>query len=394
MKLLYGLTHPIQYQSPMLRHLVVEGVEVEVLYARGETRFFDKEFGREVCWDVPLLEGYPHTVLNESAPSGTARELQQRYLAQILDAARTRKPDALWIHGWSDPYALAFWKAAAVLRRPLLLRGDTCLCSVEGGRLRRLAHRLYYGARFRRVAAFLAIGKQNRHLYESYGVPRERIFDMPYAVDNVFFQQRIHEARHMRGTLRSRLAVEPGRPLVLFAGKLIDLKGVPVFLEALRLLMSAWPENAPRPCLLLAGEGERRAVLEARAESSIPGCTRFLGFQNQSELPALYDLCDVFVLPSNREAFGLVVNEAMNAGRPVIASDRVGCWPDLVRPGVNGAVFPAGDARALAEALRPFLLDASLRERAGRASLEIINRWSFEEDLAGLRAALEFVRGR
>lgn len=394
MKLLYGLTHPIQYQSPMLRHLVAGGVDVEVLYARGETRFFDKEFGREVCWDVPLLEGYPHTVLNESAPSGSGRELRQLHLAQILKAARARNPGALWIHGWSDPYALAFWKAAAVLRKPLLLRGDTCLCSVEGGRLRRLAHRLYYGARFRRVAAFLAIGKQNRRLYEGYGVPRKRIFDMPYAVDNAFFQQRIHEARRMREALRYRLGLESGRTLVLFAGKLIDLKGVPVLLEALRLLMETWPADAPRPCLLLAGDGERRPALETQAESGIPGCTRFLGFQNQSELPALYDLCDVFVLPSNREAFGLVVNEAMNAGKPVIASDRVGCWPDLVRPGVNGAVFPAGDARMLAEVLRPFLLDASLRERAGRASLEIINRWSFEEDLAGIQAALEFARGR
>jgi glycosyltransferase involved in cell wall biosynthesis len=115
---------------------------------------------------------------------------------------------------------------------------------------------------------------------------------------------------------------------------------------------------------------------------------RFLGFQNQSELPALYDLCDVFVLPSNREAFGLVVNEAMNAGKPVIASDQVGCWPDLVRPGINGAVFPAGDAAALAAALRPFLLDPALRERAGQASLDLINRWSFAEDLVGLRRAL------
>jgi len=177
--------------------------------------------------------------------------------------------------------------------------------------------------------------------------------------------------------------------VILFCGKLIGKKDAATLIRAMGLLTADVQAR-----LLVVGDGELRPALEKLTDELLPGRARFAGFKNQSELPALYDLCDVFVIPSTYEPFGLVVNEVMNAGRPVIASDRVGCWPDLVRPGVNGAVFPAGDARALAEVLRPFLLDASLRESAGRASLEIINRWSFEEDLAGIQAALEFVRGR
>lgn len=373
----------------MIRHLVANGVDLDVVYARAESRFYDPEFGRELVWDVPLLEGYRHTALNSQMPAGSPRQLRRLFRAQVLEQVRRLNPGALWIHGWSDPYALAFWDAAARLGKPLLLRGDTCLDSVAGGRLRHLLHRCYYSYRFRRVAVCLAIGTQNRRLYETYGVPRERIFDMPYAVDNAFFQQRVAEARPQREALRSRLGLEPGSPLVLFCGKLIGLKGVGLLLEAMQRLRTTWGADRPQPQVLLAGDGELRAELEAWCQRYLPGCVHFLGFQNQSELPALYDLADVFVLPSNKEAFGLVVNEAMNAGKPVLASDRVGCWPDLVHPGVNGDVFPAGDAAALAAALRPFLLDPALRARAGQASLEIINRWSFAEDLVGLQNALK-----
>jgi glycosyltransferase involved in cell wall biosynthesis len=388
MKILYGLTHPIQYQSPMIRHLVAAGVDLEVVYGRVETRFFDVEFGREVAWDIPLLEGYRHTALNQQQPEGLPQQLRRQFREQLLALERRINPQVLWIHGWSDPYARAFWDVAAQTGKPLLLRGDTCLTSVAGGWGRRLLHQLYYTYRFRHVAACLAIGAQNRQLYEKYGVPKERIFDMPYAVDNAFFQKRVAAAWPGREALRQRLGLEPGRPVVLFCGKLIALKGVDTLLEAVRRLRESADPGLPRPQVLLAGEGELRGELETWGRQHLAGDAHFLGFQNQSELPALYDLADVFVLPSNKEAYGLVVNEAMNAGKPVIASDQVGCWPDLVHPGVNGAVFPAGNAVALAEALRPYLLDPVLRERAGQASLEIINRWSFAEDLMGLRQAL------
>jgi glycosyltransferase involved in cell wall biosynthesis len=115
---------------------------------------------------------------------------------------------------------------------------------------------------------------------------------------------------------------------------------------------------------------------------------RVLGFKNQTELPALYDLCDLFVLPSSYEPWGLVVNEVMNVGRPVIVSDRVGCWPDLVKSEVNGGIFPAGDAQALAGVMATVLADRERMLRMGEASRSLIGKWSFDEDLAGIRTAL------
>ena len=116
-----------------------------------------------------------------------------------------------------------------------------------------------------------------------------------------------------------------------------------------------------------------------------------MGFRNQSELPALYDLCDVFALPSRFEPWGLVVNEAMNAGRPVIVSDRVGAAADLVEDGVNGFVYPSGDLGALASRLYEIFESPALRARMGERCLERITSWDFEADRRGLVEALSAV---
>ncbi|MBM3525257.1 MAG: glycosyltransferase family 4 protein, partial [Alphaproteobacteria bacterium] len=130
------------------------------------------------------------------------------------------------------------------------------------------------------------------------------------------------------------------------------------------------------------------AALEARAAELAPGAMKVLGFVPQSQLPAAYDLCDASVLPSGQEAWGLVVNEVMCAARAVIASDSIGCAPDLVRSGENGAVFRTDDIDDMARALREVVGDPGRLAAMGRRSLEIIDGWSFAEDIAGLRAAL------
>jgi glycosyltransferase involved in cell wall biosynthesis len=104
-------------------------------------------------------------------------------------------------------------------------------------------------------------------------------------------------------------------------------------------------------------------------------------------------LCDVFVFPSAKEQWGLVVNEAMNAAKPVVVSDRVGCAPDLVRDGVNGFVFPVGDIGALAERLRRLTEDPELARRMGEEGLRIIDKWNFDADVQGLLEALDYVVG-
>ncbi len=146
-----------------------------------------------------------------------------------------------------------------------------------------------------------------------------------------------------------------------------------------------------RPYLLVVGDGEERAALEALAAERGLGDVRFCGFRNQSELPAFFDLASVFVLPSEHEPWGLIVNEVMSAGRAVIVSDDVGCQVDLVRDGVEGCVFRVGDVDGLRRALERVLESAGTAEEMGQRAKERIGSWNFDADVRGLRMAIEAV---
>jgi glycosyltransferase involved in cell wall biosynthesis len=118
---------------------------------------------------------------------------------------------------------------------------------------------------------------------------------------------------------------------------------------------------------------------------------RFCGFRNQSELPRFFDLATVFVLPSRHEPWGLIVNEVMNAARPAIVSDDVGCAPDLIEDGVNGCIYPVGDVDALTGGAAAGAGNAGRRRAMGQRARERIRSWGFEEDVHGLRQALAAV---
>src|SRR6185312_7450233 len=140
--------------------------------------------------------------------------------------------------------------------------------------------------------------------------------------------------------------------------------------------------------LLFAGDGELKPELERRIAAERLDRVKLLGFQSQAQLAALYELADLFVLPSERESWGLVVNEAMNAGRAIIVNDRIGAGADLVIGGENGFTYPVGEVEALATCLRSALRDPQRLAAMGSRSREIIEHWSFREDVAGLKQAL------
>ncbi len=384
MRVAYCLTHPIQYQSPLIRYLVAAGVDLELVYATDITAsgYLDRGFGRAVEWDVPLVDGYPYRVLfpGSQIPSGLKGfgRFQSAIITSLIDSAA----EVVWVHGWGNAYPLAAMRAARQLGLPVLMRGETSLDCLRGGVLRRAIHRNVLSMLFNRVSQFLAVGTANREFYLAHGVLKSKIHSAPYVVDNAFFQARCHEAAPNRERLRQQLGIESGRPIILFCGKLISVKDPATLIRAVGMAAGL------RPMLLLAGDGVLRAELKALADDIAPGLVKFLGFCNQTELPAYYDLCDLFVLPSPFEPWGLVVNEVMNAGRPVIVSDKVGAGYDLVRPGLNGDIFTAGDARDLYRRMVPWLEGRSKREDAGGESLRIINQWGFPENLAGLRNAL------
>jgi glycosyltransferase involved in cell wall biosynthesis len=143
--------------------------------------------------------------------------------------------------------------------------------------------------------------------------------------------------------------------------------------------------------LLMVGSGELESNVKSLVKALDVKNVSFPGFINQAELPRFYAAADVFVLPSESEPWGLIVNEVMCAGLPVVLAEGIGCIPDLVTHGVNGAVYRGGDVDSLAAALKMVLSDQQRMIAMGEASLQRIQQWSYRECLIGLRQALESV---
>jgi len=389
MRLAYLVTHPIQYQAPLLRRIAREpDIDLKVFFASDLSirSFFDTSFEQAIEWDVPLLEGYESEFLPAVGRKGRISFWRpMNYgLASRLKAGRF---DALWIHGYMRWHHWIAMAGAKRLGIKVLVRDEATPISRPRGTLKQGSKRIFFAWLQRTADCFLAIGSLNGHYYRQHGLPDDRVFMMPYTVDNAFFQARTAEFASQREIFRSALGLEHGRPIILYAGKLIRRKRPHDLLQAYRQL-SPDSRAEPRPYLLYVGDGEMRRALEEAAAATGWKSIKFQGFKNQTEIAAFYDLCDLFVMPSETEAWGLVVNEAMNAGRTVIVSDRVGCGPDLVHNGENGFIFKAGDVADLSRVLKEAFASPDRCTYMGRRSLALINRWSFEEDVVGLRAAL------
>jgi len=391
-RIAYLVSHPIQYQAPLLRHLSNdERLDLVVFFMSDMSlrSYHDRGFGIAVKWDVPLTEGYSHRFLQRRSPKDRISWFRPFVHLPIADL-KADGFDVVWIHGYAHQACLrAIWSANRAGLK-VLLRGESHLCSHPRSDAKSMIKDFWIPRIFERVDGFLAIGSMNRRYYLHYGVPQERIFDMPYAVDNGFFQRLARNAQRNRESLRSSLGLEPNRPVILYASKFETRKRPDVLLGAYRQLSSDGVSE-PYPYLLLIGDGKERAPIQETAYSLGWSCIKFLGFKNQTELPQYYDLCDVFVLPSEFEPWGLVVNEVMNAGKAVIVSDRVGAGPDLVKQGLNGYIVPVGDVEALADRLRFITSNPDVCKKMGCESLKQISAWGFDQDRNGLLEAVASV---
>jgi len=394
-RLAYLVSHPIQYQAPLLRRIAQEpDIDLTVFFGsdfsvRG---YKDEGFGVGVKWDVPLLDGYRHEflpALRDNATVGVASPLNYGILSRLRGGRGQSNAafDVLWVHGYATVNALHGMLAAKALGIPVLLRAESWLKDRERGGAKLAVKQLFFEGLKQLVAGVLPIGTLNAAYWRHYLGEDFPASLMPYAVDNDYFQKQSQQARTGRGELLAELKLDPSRPVILFASKLQSRKRCEDLLEAYKNL-SPGDGIEPNPYLVIVGDGEERAALERRAAESKFNGIRFCGFRNQSELPRFFDIASVFVLPSCHEPWGLIVNEAMNAGRAVIVSDEVGSQPDLVTDGVEGCIFAAGDVEALTAALRSVLATPETAAKMGQRGLERIRTWDFEEDVRGLRQAI------
>jgi glycosyltransferase involved in cell wall biosynthesis len=387
MRIAFLSTHPIQYQAPLFRALHRRpGVHVTALFCHphGVEPSFDREFGRVIRYDVPLLEGYEYRFLRNLAvsPGLTPTGLINPGVARVL---ATGEFDALIVHGYS--YLTSLLSLVAPRRRTrVLLRGESNLRHRRPP-TRLLAKDLALRPLFRRVDGFLSIGSLNRDYYEAYGVAPERITLAPYSVDNDFFVERSAAATRDPGDARRRLGLPNREVLFASVAKLIAKKRPFDLLEAF-----AQARIADRAGLAYVGDGELRALLEERIRAlGLQDSVKLLGFRNQTELPEIYGACDVLILPSDYEPWGLAVNEAMACGAAAFVSDQVGAGPDLVAD--PACTFAVGDVGRLAEMMRGAVVDPAWRRQLRQRAAARIRGWGIEATADGVLAGVERALG-
>ncbi len=395
-RLAYLVSHPIQYQAPLLRRIALEpDIDLTVLFGsdfsvRG---YKDRGFGVEVAWDTPLLEGYYSEFLRPLRDTGEVSPtapISRGIYRRLRQSDGSPAFDALWVHGYASINALQAILAANALGIPVLLRAESWLADRVRSPWTLAVKSAFFQLLGKSIAAVLPIGTVNAAYWTHYFGSSVPQFLMPYAVNNEYFARLAKAAKPREQELRTELGLSSERPVVLFASKLQERKHADHLLEAYSRFVA--DRSLPdRPYLVVVGDGEQRARLETQAQHLGLEDVRFAGFRNQSELPRFFQLADVFVLPSRHEPWGLIVNEAMASGCPAIVSTDVGCHADLITDGIEGCVFPVGNIAALADALRRVFSAPGSAALMGERARRRISAWTYEEDIHGLRRALSAV---
>lgn len=389
LRLAFLNTHPIQYFAPLYAYLnqsedfAVTGLYLSDFSVRGA---HDRAFGRTVKWDIDLLAGYDARFVGPASRRDEPQGFFSMMAPELWRELRADRFDALIVHGHTPAANLVGIAAAKRAGIHVFMRGETHL-GLARSKLKLALRRRLMGGLYRACDGVLAIGSANAAFYRAMGVPSHRIFLVPYTVDNERFMAESRLANAERVELRSSLGVRDDQPIILYAAKFQPRKRPDDLLRAAAMLKRSGLEFH----LVMVGSGEMESRLRDLTVELGLNNVHLRGFVNQRALPRVYAACDVFVLPSENEPWGLAINEAMCAGLPIVASAEIGCVPDLVKDGLNGRTFAAGDVNGLAEALRSLLMDAGLRRRFGDASRAIITRWSYAECHKGLRAALASV---
>lgn len=276
--------------------------------------------------------------------------------------------------GWSHPLIVVALMICTVRRIPVSVESDTSR-QVETALWRRWLKQMIYPLLFRLPRRFLPGGTRQAQYLQDYGVPSKKITIAQMTVDVdalISYYTGIDSER--RVDVRQKYGIPKDSVALLFVGRLEPYKGIGDLLQAYLELRKSGEDCA----LLVVGEGTCRREIDDMAlhVDGIVSTGRLSG----SDLFDAYIAADVFVLPSLLEPWGLVVNEAMAFGLPVVVTDIVGCADDLVIPGVTGFVVPASQPEELVGAVRKLVIDAELRRSCVKASIEHIRPWTLRNE--------------
>jgi glycosyltransferase involved in cell wall biosynthesis len=382
MHIKYILTHPIQYQAPLIKYLTKKGIKITVLYRSdfSTKEFFDIQFKKKIKWDFDLLKGYKYKFLNYIGPNKVTffLPLTTDFYKNIF----TDNTDIIWIHGIKNWYNLLIIILAKFHNKKVFIRDESHLLIKGTHKKRNFTNKIFnyffYKIMDNFIDAYLSIGKINKKFYLKNNIDKKKIFSVPYTVDNDFF-------------LKKKKTKKNKKTIFLYAGKFTFSKAADLLLNVIKKLNKN-DDFYQKTKFILLGDGEIKDKLQKFAKKNELNNVKFLSFQKPKSLVKFYHKSDVFILPSRYETWGLTINESMAAGNAVLASEECGASYDLVKNNINGYTFKNYDEDDLSKKLFLIFNKRNKINKFKKNSLKIISNWSFQQSYDGLKTAINFVK--
>ena len=422
-------THPIQYNAPLFKYLSESGefnLKVFYTWSQASGIIRDKDFGLERQWDIDLLSGYDHEFVENISSTPGSHHFNGIVNPTLIKQVEAFSPDAIIVYGWKFNSHLKLMRHLHS-KVPIIFRGDsTLLDEAPGFSFKKLFRFTILKWVYRHVDIVFSPGRSSDAYFQVCGLRDDQIFRVPHAIDNDRFMtedppdEPTDKKSYTQQALewRRSLGIADDHKVFLFAGKLEPKKDPELLVCAFFKLLQQRQDIH----LIMVGSGiledKLKQLVTDLTNSLTPDVCRlssdscrltsdsclltsdschltsdschltsyvcrlnsyvsFIPFQNQSNMPIVYRMADVFVLPSKGpgETWGLAVNEVMACGRPVIVSDKCGSATDMINEGINGSVFKATHLESLHDTMNS-ILDAD-RSSFGEASKKYVQQFSY-----------------
>ena len=368
----YILSHPIQYQVPLIKFLNNK-IKIKVSYRLNTVtkKYFDREFNKKIILDKNLLSGYNYDFLKYYGPNKLSSifPITNDFIKKnLLDETKI-----VWVHGIKNWYNLILIILSYFYNKRVFVRDE--FNNIKKRSLSNiLMNKIFYSFIDNFIDCYLSIGKENRKAFIDFGIDKKKIYHVPYVVDNNFF--------YIKNKKKNKKFV------ILFTGKLSHRKGCDILLNSINLLNEN--NNFKKDSeIIIIGDGILKEELINYKKKKKLVNVKFLGFKNQTVIKKFYKRSNLFVMPSRDENWGLAINEAMAAKNAIIASNKVGAASDLLKNNYNGYIFKNNDYKDLSKKIYKTFLDKKKTIRFGENSFKIISKWSFYECYKGIDKAIK-----
>jgi len=355
-------------------------LQLKVFYtwSQAEKKVEDRGFGKQIEWDIPLLEGYDFEFVENISKKPNDQTFFGIKTPNLISKIKEFKADAILVFGWnfhSHFKAIRYFKG----KIPIYFRGDSNLLDEKKG-IKSVLRRIWLTFVYWHISKAFYVGTNNKSYYLKHGLTEKQLVFAPHAIDNNRFSLHIEQNIEKAKKWKQEIGINPTHIVFLFIGKFESKKDPEILLKIAQHLVSE-PIS-----FFFVGNGILENKLKKQAEN-LPN-VHFLPFQNQSKMPIVYHLGDVFVLPSKGpfETWGLAINEAMACGKPVIASNKVGCAVDLISN--NGFLFNSEKEIHLQTQIEYFNKNKDKIIEFGNYSLLKIQNWSFNKIVEAIEKEL------